>query len=168
MSLDTSTTVVSGSSRCNVSAASRMRWSLEREPNTVLATLSSESRCKMIRSCPPTSLSKAIQSWRVWSLLSLSMMRMHSRASKFLVSFPTLNWSSSSNTVMGMATRFSSNRVNALWSKSKTLVSKTNVLVALTVVVDTSTCEAGALTVMRMIELVPFKHRIGKKANELI
>ena len=56
-------------------------------------------------------------------------MRMHSRASKCLVSLPTLKRSSSSKTVMGIATLLSSKLVSALWSNNNTHVSSTKILV---------------------------------------
>ena len=54
---------------------------------------------------------------------------MHARASKCLDSFPTLNRSSSSKTVMGKATLLSSKFFSAVWSNNNTHVSSTKILV---------------------------------------
>ena len=55
------------------------------------------------------------------------MNRMTSRAEKFLVSFPSLNLSNSSKTVIGMATSCRLKFEIAEWSCNKTEVSRTNI-----------------------------------------
>lgn len=57
------------------------------------------------------------------------MIRMNSRASKFLVSLPFLNMSSSSSTEMGITTSCSANDSMEAWLNKITDVSSTKILV---------------------------------------
>ena len=129
MSLDTNTTLESGSWACKHNAASKILWSLVRSENTVSVIAPAQLWSMTIFKAPFWPLSRGTHSCTAWSWMSLSNARMHALASKCLDSFPTLNRSSSSRTVMGRATLLSSKFFSAVWSNNNTHVSNTKILV---------------------------------------
>ena len=128
MSLDTNTTLESGSWACKHNAASKILWSLVRSENTVSVIAPAQLWSMTIFKAPFWPLSSGTHSCTAWSWMSLSNARMHALASKCLDSFPTLKRSSSSRTVMGKATLLSSKFFSAVWSNNNTHVSNTKIL----------------------------------------
>src|SRR5947209_7146187 len=104
-----------------------MRWSALREPKTSPASTSAPSSVTT-RNLPRAGPSSGIHSWSMLWLDSLSSWRMNSRAWRLRTEFPFLNWSSSSSTVMGIATSCSWKFCRALKSYSTTEVSRTKIL----------------------------------------
>ena len=106
-SFETRITFFVGFSDIITKAAFRMRWSGLFSPKTFTA---SSSLCSFITTLnlPPLGMPKEIQRVRVALFDNRSMIRINSRASKLMVSFPFLKLSSSSSTVIGMATSLSS------------------------------------------------------------
>ena len=107
-----------------------MRWSGLFSPNTLTA---SSSLCSFITTLnfPPLGMPSDIHRVRVALFERRSMIRMNSRASKLMVSFPFLKLSSSSRTVIGIATSLSSKLRIALWLYRMTEVSSTNIFFVL-------------------------------------
>ncbi len=131
MSLLIKITFLPFSSLCSKRAAFKMRWSALSSLKTLLASS---------WLVPPVSITTlklplpfplmGFQWWSIWFLASLSISRMNSRASKFLVSLPFLKLSSSSSTVMGMPTSCSSKLRMLLCSKMMTEVSSTKIFLS--------------------------------------
>ena len=125
-SLETRMILLPGFSAIITSAAFRMRWSGLFSPNTFTA---SSSLCSFITTLnlPPFGIPSDIHLVSVALFDRRSMIRMNSLASKLMVSFPFLKLSSSSSTVIGMATSLSSKLRIALWLYKITEVSRTKI-----------------------------------------
>ena len=127
-SLLTRITLRFGYCACMLRATLTMRWSALSEPNTFRASGSAVSSITT-RMFPRPFPFNGIQVLREEPLEYWSMIRMNSRASKFLVSLPFLNMSSSSSTEMGITTSCSANDSMEAWLNKITDVSSTKILV---------------------------------------
>ena len=106
MSLVTKITSFVGSDSFNTNALLMILWSFLPTEKIYSALIEVGVESKTILNLPRSEPPSLIQSCRFPLPAILSMKRITSRAAKFLISFPTLNLSNSSNTVIGIATSF--------------------------------------------------------------
>ena len=126
MSFVTRITMCFGSCSFKYNAALMILWSFFSAKKTCSALINVGWLSIAILNFP-RSFPNEIHSWSEPLIESLSINRITSLAQKFLVSLPTLNLSSSSNTVIGMVTLLFLKFVMAWWSCRRTEVSSTNI-----------------------------------------